>query len=335
MLSPQNRQKPHWSKYFLYVIVLVLWLGVLPVAIFHRQDLIDWWRLRHYHAPVVVSDISRQDAMTRQGQKIFYVNRPKVTDKSDFNAVCPSSKAEQTIILGCYHAGQKGIYIYDVSDERLDGVEQVTAAHEMLHAAYERLSSKQRNELNRQLKDFYTNGLHDERIKKTVDAYKQTEPNDIVNEMHSIFGTEVSRLPDSLEEHYKKYFSNRAQIVSFADKYQSEFTSRQDAVARYDSQLSNMKSQIDSLESDLKARQETIGQQQKNLSELRASGNIEAYNANVSGYNGLVETYNGEVQQLKSLINQYNQIVATRNSIALEENQLAQDLNSKAETINK
>ena len=30
-------------------------------------------------------------------------------------------------------------YIYNVNDERLNGLKEVTAAHEMLHAAYERL----------------------------------------------------------------------------------------------------------------------------------------------------------------------------------------------------
>ena len=272
--------------------------------------------------------------MTDYGQKVFYVNAPEVTDKGKFNQLCPTAKAEQTIVLGCYHAGQNGIYIYDVTDARLDGVEQVTAAHEMLHAAYERLSDKEKSEIGKQLEDFYHNDLHDERILKTINAYKLTEPDDVVNEMHSIFGTEIRNLPAPLQEHYKKYFSDRSKVVTYAEKYQAEFTSRQDAVSRYDSQLSNMKIQIDTMEADLKTSQDSINQKQKELIGLRSSGDTQTYNAGVPAYNAQIDAYNNEVQRLKSLIAQYNQLVATRNSIALEENQLAQDLNSKAQTIN-
>jgi hypothetical protein len=314
--------------------VLLLWVAVLPLVIIHRQDIVDWWRLRDYHPPTVISAISQQDTMTAYGQKVFYVNVPEVTGKDKFNQECPSSAAEQTIVLGCYHAGQNGIYLYDVTDPRLDGVEQVTAAHEMLHAAYERLTGKQKADINKLLEDFYHNGLHDERIAKTIDAYKATEPNDVVNEMHSIFGTEVMNLPAPLEEHYRQYFKDRSQVVAFAEKYQSEFTSRQDAVAHYDAQLANMKSQIDSMESDLKSKQSAISQRQKELVSLRSSGDAAGYNAGVPGYNASIEAYNSEVQQLRSLISQYNQLVATRNSVALEENELAQDLNSQAQTIN-
>lgn len=334
MPSPQSKPTHHWFRKIFYAAIILLWVVVLPLVAIHRQDITDWYRLRDYKAPTLIADISKQDSLTPYGQKVFYVNQPMVTGKDKFNSSCPTSTAEQTIVLGCYHAGQNGIYIYDVTDQRLDGVEQVTAAHEMLHAAYERLSDKERKEINKQLEDFYQNGLHDQRILKTINAYKQTEPHDVVNEMHSIFGTEVRNLPAPLEEHYKKYFNDRSQVVTFAEKYQAEFTSRQDAVARYDSQLSSMKKQTDAMESDLKSRQDEINQKQKDLISLRSSGDTEAYNAGVPSYNALIDAYNSEVQQLKSLIAQYNQIVATRNSIALEENELAQDLNSKAQTIN-
>jgi hypothetical protein len=334
MPSPQSKPTRHWSRKTLYLAVTLLWVVFLPLVILNRQDIVDWWRLRSYNPPILISSISQQDAMSDYGQKIFYVNSPEVTGKNKFNQDCPTATAEQTIVLGCYHAGQNGIYIYDVADQRLDGVEQVTAAHEMLHAAYERMSYKERTEINNQLEDFYHNGLHDERILKTIDAYKQTEPNDVVNEMHSIFGTEVRDLPAPLQEHYKKYFSDRSKVVVFAEKYQAEFTSRQDAVTKYDNQLAGMKSQIDSLESNLKSQQDSINQKQKELIALRSSGDTTAYNAGVPPYNALIDSYNSQVQQLKALIAQYNQLVATRNSIALEENQLAQDLNSKAQTIN-
>lgn len=335
MLSPQNNKPNQFHRFLTLSIALVIWFVVLMGVLVYRTNITDWWKLRGYDAPAKISMISSQDTMTDYAQKIFYVNHPQVIGQaSRFNSECPTSKAEQTIVLGCYHPNQNGIYIYSVTDARLDGVEQVTAAHEMLHAAYDRLSQNERSQVDRQLSDFYANGLQNDRIRKTIEAYKQTEPNDLVNEMHSIFGTEVRSLPPALEQHYKKYFGNRLQVVGYAEKYQSEFISRQDAVTSYDSQLKALKSQIDALEADLKSRQASITQQQKELLALRNSGDVNAYNSAVPAYNASIDSYNSGVQRAKALVAQYNQMVVARNSIALEESKLAQSLNSNAQTIN-
>lgn len=311
-----------------------MWLTGLGLAAVHHQDIADWWQLRNYQAPASVSLLASQDSMNDYGRKIFYVNHPDITAKKKFPSVCPSATAEQTIVLGCYHSGQDGIYLLDVTDQRLDGVEQVTAAHEMLHAAYERLSQNDRNYVNGLLEDYYKNDLKDERVLKTIDAYKKTEPHDVVNEMHSIFGTEIQNLPAPLENYYKRYFKDRKQVAVYAARYQSEFASRQDAVTSYDAQLASMKPQIDSLEADIHSKQSSIAEQQKRLVALKSSGNISAYNASVPPYNNLIDVYNAEVAKIHDLINTYNQLVATRNAVALEENELVKDLSTQAETIN-
>ena len=140
-------------------------------------------------------------------------------------------------MLGCYHSGQSGIFVLDVTDSRLDGVEQVTAAHEMLHAAYDRLSRSERSKVDAMLEDYYKNDLKDQRIVETINAYKKSEPKDVVNEMHSIFATEIASLPAPLEKYYQRYFTDRGQIVANAERYKSEFTSRQEAIVGYDAQL--------------------------------------------------------------------------------------------------
>ncbi|MGZ6005002.1 MAG: hypothetical protein ACXWLH_02525 [Candidatus Saccharimonadales bacterium] len=328
MLSPQNKQKP-----LLKFLFIVLWAGLIWLAFVNAQNIKDWFKLRDYTASSAIANIAKQDSMSDLGRKIFYVNHPQITAKDTFTSDCPSATAEQTIVLGCYHSGQSGIFLLNVTDTRLDGVEQVTAAHEMLHGAYERLSSTERQQVDKMLEDFYHNGLNDDRILKTIDAYKQSEPDDLVNEMHSIFGTEVQNLPAPLENYYKKYFTDRSQVTTFAAKYQSEFTNRQNAVANYDKQLATMKQQIENMESDIKQKQQSINSQQRTLLSLRGN-NIQAYNAAVPGYNASIDAYNTEVKQIHSLIDRYNQIVNTRNAIALEENELVKDLSSEAAPIN-
>lgn len=325
--SPKSRPKK-----ILRLTFLVMWLAILVAVALNRQSIYDWWQLRDYTPPQTVSSLADQTTMTDYGRKVFYVNQPSLTSDEDFAKSCPNSSQEQTIVLGCYHSSQGGIYLLDVRDPRLEGVEQVTAAHEMLHAAYDRLSTTERKRVDAMLQDYYKNNLSDERIKRTIDAYKKSEPNDLVNEMHSIFATEILNLPPNLEQYYKKYFTNRAQIALFADKYQAEFSSREAAVDKADAQLSVMKKQIDSLQNQVQKKQDEVANQRRQLTALRSS-DIEAYNAGVPGYNQLVESYNNSVQELRTLIVAYNQLVATRNAVALEENQLVNALSNNVETI--
>src|SRR5690606_3442881 len=108
------------------------------------------------------------------------------------------------IVLGCFVEGQ-GIYLYNVSDERLDGVKEVTAAHEVLHAGYSRLSSRDKARINHLLDQAFQ-ANNDERIKETVETYRKRDPSIVSNELHSILATEARELPSELEEHYRRYF---------------------------------------------------------------------------------------------------------------------------------
>src|SRR5882757_3432420 len=128
-------------------LVLIVWIALLGALAYNRQGILDAWKLRNYTAPATVSALATNDTMTSAATHIFYVNTPQVIDKRPFADNCPSG-TEQSVVLGCYHGNQAGIFILQVTDARLNGVEQVTAAHEMLHAAYDRLSSRQKQSVN-------------------------------------------------------------------------------------------------------------------------------------------------------------------------------------------
>ncbi len=315
------------------VVFLLAWIAVLFLGVANRNNILDWWKLRQYQAPAAISILATQDTMTDYGRKIFYVNQPVIDNKTAFAKACPNNGGEQTIVLGCYHGGQSGIFLLKVDDPRLNGVVQVTAAHEMLHGAYERLSSADRKKVDAMLLDYYHNDLHDPRILKTIDSYKKSEPKDVVNEMHSIFGTEIVTLPKGLEQYYKRYFNNRAQIATYAEQYQSEFTGREALVTQYDAQLADLKTQIDASESFLRAKQGEINDRQNQLLARKNSGDTAGYNAGVPGYNALVNEYNTTVQGVRDLISQYNQLVEKRNAVALEEDQLVKSLSNDTSPI--
>lgn len=314
-------------RLWLRLLSLVVLLGVLVWVLFNQQYLRDEIKLYHYQPPSDITALATDTTMTPAAERIFYVNHPVLANKADFVNAC-NTRQEQTIVLGCYHSDQAGIYVLDVTDNRLSGVEQVTAAHEMLHAAYDRLSSSERANVNQMLQQFYDNGLTDSRVKDTVEAYKKTEPNDLVNEMHSIFGTEVANLPPALETYYQRYFSNRHIITDHAAAYDAEFTSRQAQVTKYDEQLKVWKAQIDSQQTALQTEATAIDGQRQQLDSWRASGNLKAYNAAVPAYNQRVDNYNQQILAQRQLVSDYNQLVNQRNSLVVEVNQLVEAISA-------
>lgn len=310
-----------------YFVLLIL-LAFPVIIYFNAEALSDWWSLRGYAPPASVTALTAQDSMTSYSKHIFYVNHPNIeSNVSQFRNDC--NEDEKTIILGCYHSNQAGIFIYNVQDGRLAGVQQVTSAHEMLHAAYDRLSSKDKSRVNQMLEDFFNNGLHDQRIIDTINAYRQSEPKDVVNEMHSVFGTEIANLPADLENYYKKYFTNRHAVTSYANSYQGEFTSREDKIKADDVQLSQMKSQINREESALQVQLDQINIDRARLDSLRSSGQTQQYNAGVPGFNREVSTYNSGVEKLRGDIAAYNQLVTARNSIATELASLSKSIDTR------
>lgn len=268
--------------------------------------------------------------MTSYATHVFYVNHPNLeTDANQFRTDC--NESEKTIVLGCYHGNQDGIFIYSVNDPRLGGVQQVTAAHEMLHAAYDRLSSKDRNYVDGLLQNYYKT-VTDQRILDTINSYKQSEPNDVVDEMHSVFGSEIPNLPQPLNDYYKKYFNDRQKVADYAASYEDEFASREDQIKADDARLAQMKAVISDEENSLDYQLTKINSDRGRLNSERGSGNIAQYNSEVASFNAEVNAYNAGIDKLKSDIAAYNDLVNARNDIAQELASLAQAIDTRLTT---
>lgn len=308
-------------------LCLLFLLGAVIVAYINRMNIFDWWRLRSYVAPSQVSELALQTTMNSYGTKLFYVNRPSIDEKAAFNASCRDN--EQTIVLGCY-ISTKRIHILDVTDTRLDGVEQVTAAHEMLHEAYQRLSSSEKKRIDNLLLDTFR-GITDKRIIANIESYKSAKA-DIANELHSILGTEVVILPSSLEQYYQKYFNDRSKIVAFSDKYESELTSRKDKVAEDDKKLAVLIDQIKSNNKILDSQSNDLKTRKNELDQFKNSANIANYNAGVPAYNRQVSTYNSLINNTNQLIVQYRALLDSRNALVTELQTLSKALDSQINT---
>lgn len=328
MLSPTNNNRPRHSYHLGSWVIFVLWLAIVSLLLANRISLIDWWRLRGYVPPSAVVKLADEDTMTNYTRHLFYLNRPELLPTvGSFRTHCPENA--NTIVLGCYHPDQDGIFIYNVSDPTLAGVQQVTAAHEVLHSVYARLSGNARNTLDMELMNYYHHGLTNPLVQAEVKLYQQTEPGSVLDEMSCTFGTEIAQLPPALEEYYSQYFSNRAAIVGYEQNYQAEFSSRQTTITQDDNQLTMMKTQINTLEAQMKTADAALNAQLVSLTDLRSSGNLAAYNAGVDPYNEAINSYNVTVQTVENLVSQYNQLVATRNQVSGQLTTLAAALDTR------
>jgi hypothetical protein len=318
------------TKTTVYRTIVTITLPLLLfIGFWQHQNISDWWKLRSYDPPNEITLLAERTSMTGYARRLFYVYRPQLNTQTEFNTNCTDS--EYSIVLGCY-VSREGIYIYAIDDPRLEGIMEVTAAHEMLHAAYARLSSKERTRIDALLQREYEN-LTNERILSAVEAYRNKDPAVVPNELHSIIGTEVRLVNDELEEYYTKYFTDRQAVVGFSEQYENAFAERKALVATYDDELGNLRTQIDTLQSQLELRAAGLTQKRSQLDQLVQSGRYDAYNAAVPDFNRDVQAYNQDADKLRRLTDEYNDTVLKRNEIALEGNELIEAIDSRPKTF--
>lgn len=313
----------HVLSWLAFIAVLV----GLAIGVSNLQEITDWLRLRNYHPSAQIAGLASDDTMRAGTRRVFYINHPELDGKLQFNGHC-RTEAEQTIVLGCYIENQ-GIYLLKVDDKRLDGVLQVTAAHETLHAMYARLSKQERAKVDKMTASFFAT-LKDDRIRKTVEGYRAKDPGVVPNELHSILGTEVRDLSPELENYYKQYFSDRSKIVDYSDKYEKSFIDIESKAGQYDASLSALKRKISADESRINLQLTAINEKQKELDNLKAQNDIEGYNSQVPVYNSMIKEYNSLVNQTKQEINEYNSLLSVRNNLVLQQQQLYQEINSNS-----
>ncbi len=303
----------------------IMLVAVTIVGIKSTQNINDGWKLLNYHPPQAVAKLATATTMTDSARRLFYVNQPQIEVRKSARNLCKSS--EQTVVLGCYVTGT-GIFIQSVPDPRLEGVMEVTAAHEMLHAAYDRLSLLEQTQLNRKLRTAFGQ-LKNRRIQDLIGVYEAQDPKSVDTELHSILGTEVRDLSPELEEHYRYYFTDRSAIVARSEHYEGVFTALREKEKNLSQQLASRKVPMAQLIQQVDREAATIESERATLQASMAANSQSDNRVAVASFNARVESYNRLVTELKQQTETYNQIVNEHNSLALEEKSLVESLQNK------
>lgn len=219
---------------------------------FNYQHVIDQVVVSQFKPSGEVSKVADEVQFTEKGKFLYLAAQPQLSDRDEFNKNC-EKKAEQTVVLGCY-LGPQHLYIYNITDPRLSGVRQVTAAHETLHVAYDRLSYVEKKNVNKIIKAALPGVQKAEPdLAARLEIYDKIEPGERDNELHSILGTEAVTLPADLEKYYSQYFTNRSAITTYAAQYDKVFEDVKNQQNQLVAELDNLASEINTLTEEYNA----------------------------------------------------------------------------------
>ena len=238
--------------------------------------------------PADLRDLVAATTMTERARRLFVAASPAIEDATTFGANCGTNNAAdsrnepRTHTQGCYVAGR--IHLLSPDGPEARELLSVVAAHELLHAVYASLGPADRSRIDVEL---HAARSGNQRLEERLKPYGQGPT--LVNEIHSILGSEFDGLSPALEAHYAQFFADRAAVVA----------TRQRTLGSREDEIATLRAEVEALD----ARITTLKDAQE---ELREADDVRAYNANVAVINGLIARYNDQVATLNARIEEYN-----------------------------
>lgn len=311
-------------------IFTVLILVAAGWTLLNRQFVADQLNVWSYEPTQSVRVIEDRLSFTDQGQFYFYVGRPEVAPAENFNQDCPRQEPGSPI-LGCYTLGR--IFIYDITNEKLDGIEEVTAAHEMLHVIWDRLSESEQQRLGALLLASYEENKTDE-LESRIQYYERTQPGEIINELHSILPTEVRTIGSELEVYYAQYFVERERVVSLYEQYSSVFGSLIERVETLFDDLNSLSASIEQRRTTYESSVASLSADISRFNSRAESGDFvsqQQFNTERIVLIQRTDALEGERQAISTLINRYNTLYSEYVSLATELQALNESIDSISE----
>jgi len=305
--SPKlTTEKKHTIRNVLVVIGIISAIYLYPIA-YDATIVVS----NSASASVSIRDIADNSGFNLQGKSLFYQTSPELVTADAINNKCPNSN-QAVIEFGCYIPKENKIYILEVADSAYKEIQYATAAHEMLHVAWRKLSSSERSEVNSLMRKIYDDKininyqeLHDKLAPYGAD-------NMVINdELHSFIGSETpsAGIGTELEEYYNKYFDNRSVSV-YA---QQEFDK---AISNKISQLQAQRASLDKLNDEIDIfKRQYIDTLEAALNRARYYGDSYSYNKNYDIYSKNYDIYKSKVNNYNTSRNNFNAEVDKFNAV--------------------
>ena len=297
---------------------------------FNRRQISDFISAKFFSASPEIAKVGESIELTDKAKIIFYASHPVLESQDEFNFDCDSHDDEISV-LGCYNYGR--IYLYDIKNSELAGVVESTAAHELLHAAWERMGANEKAEISGYIKEVYNDERYHGQLAEDLETYDDSE---VVEELHSRIGTEIADLPADLEKHYAKYFKNQDLIVDFYDSYITPFRELSEEVKDLSEKLEKMSANIDEKTAAYYQAADALSAKIDEFNNCANTPNCFATetafyarrNALLAEQSALDSTYD----ELSDLVEEYNDMVEEYNANILRGEALEEAINSNKKT---
>lgn len=249
LTRPRRRRRETIGVGAIIAVVLALVVNVAVIAgvgwvALNTQRVEDQVAVWQFEPSADIQRYAERASMTDEGRFLFYASRPIIAAGQEFDDAC-ASRMEGVGILGCYRPATQTIVLFDVTDDRLDGIEEVVAAHEMLHAVWDRMSTAERDALGPLLEAEAAKLADDPKFAETLAFYAETEPGERLNELHSIIGTEFAEVSPELEAHYAEYFTDRSAVTTLHEVSNAVFIEQAAAIADLTARLDELSTSIE------------------------------------------------------------------------------------------
>lgn len=246
--TPEEKKRERKAFWIAFVVGLAISLGLFGV--FSTQTVQDWMAGVSYAPDERTASLETALELTGKGKRIWAATWPVLENAENFNAHCDSHDEDVTV-LGCYSPSDDKIYIYEIKKEELADAMRTTAAHELLHATWTRMSEGTQNDLRPLLEQVYEENREwfDEELSSYEDA-------DRLEEIYTRAGTKLNSLPEALEIHYAEIFGNRLAVVKYYENYQAVFDQIKQEMDALDKKMTQMDRQIEAQRITYRARSE-------------------------------------------------------------------------------
>lgn len=313
------------------LVTFLVTVSIAAAAVFWGPELFDKVLAANYEPSPRIEAVNERIKLTPRGTELFYASSPSIDGKEEFNQRCQSTE-RTTAMLGCYF--QRKIYLYDVQNPELDGAIEVTAAHEMLHAAYDRLNLFERQRVDAMIETEYENVRHNPEIEALMQYYREAEPGEELNELHSMIGTMTDDISPELESYYQKYFTDRDHIVELNTRYSEVF---RQVEARANELAAAIKAEAATLEADLASYDADRTQLELDIQSFNrraASGGFtsqSAFNTTREALTRRSDGLNARRVNINHRVATYNQNVEQLNALSVKVRELNQSINGAEE----
>ena len=201
----------------------------------------DTIRSSSYEATSEELEVIENLELTDEGERLFKVAHLQVVESQQLKDMCDPEESEESLTGGCYV--NEDIYVYNFTTDFTKQYKYYTAAHELLHVVYSRMSKGEVEEINKLLDEVYNDERYHEQLEIELSSEKYDDYR--YNELHSRVGTEIADIPHALEEHYAKYFKNRNKIVGYYDSVYVPLHEAGERIEELEAQLNEMEDKLE------------------------------------------------------------------------------------------